>query len=364
MKYIVYLTTNIKSQINGLNRIYVGVHGIKNEITMDPWYIGCGINTNQPSTYKYPKTPFQYAVKKYGVDAFKRQILYVYDNWKDAYNKEHEIVTEDFIKQSHVYNVALGGAYEERFKPLYQYDLTGKLVKIWEKSIDASEFYGYPISRWSSPKKNKCVFLDSFWSTSPIMDISEYSNKPITSITYLYNKDGKMLMEFSSQTECANYIKYDRGELSRAIKYQTLIKKQYYVSNTVVDEFKPSSRKNYIDKMFYVYDVNNNFIGEYKGKQLMNVIGLHSWDYIGHIFTHNRNWYKDFYISLEKIDKIPVKRKGNGICVEIYDKFGNYIETLKSLKEVREKYNVPSSKLKHIQQGDRYFDNYIFKYSK
>ena len=26
MKYIVYLTTNLKSQINGINRIYVGVH--------------------------------------------------------------------------------------------------------------------------------------------------------------------------------------------------------------------------------------------------------------------------------------------------------------------------------------------------
>ena len=35
-----------------------------------------------------------------------------------------------------------------------------------------------------------------------------------------------------------------------------------------------------------------------------------------------------------------------------------------SIKAVREKYNVPSSKIKNIQQGDRYFGNYIFKYSK
>lgn len=80
----------------------------------------------------------------------------------------------------------------------------------------------------------------------------------------------------------------------------------------------------------------------------MEVINLHSWDYINHIFTKNKNWYKDFYISLEEIEKVPAKRIGNGICVDVYDKYGNFIEQLKSLKEVREKYYIPSSKLKNI----------------
>ena len=96
----------------------------------------------------------------------------------------------------------------------------------------------------------------------------------------------------------------------------------------------------------------------------MNIINLHSWDYIHNIFYHNNNWYKDFYISLKKIENIPPKRNGRGICVSIYDKYGNFIETLSSVKEVREKYKVPSSKIKNIQQGDRYFGEYIFKYSK
>ena len=78
--------------------------------------------------------------------------------------------------------------------------------------------------------------------------------------------------------------------------------------------------------VFYVYDVNNNFIGKFVGKELMKVIDLHSWDYINHIFTKNKNWYKDFYISLEEIDKVPAKKIGNGICVDIYDKYGNFIE--------------------------------------
>ena len=96
MKYIVYLTTNLKSQINGINRIYVGVHKTENPSIFDG-YLGCGCYINQPSTYMYPKTPFQYAVKKYGVQSFRREILFIFDNKQDAYNKEAEIVNTDFL---------------------------------------------------------------------------------------------------------------------------------------------------------------------------------------------------------------------------------------------------------------------------
>jgi hypothetical protein len=57
MKYIVYLTKNLKSKINGINKIYVGVHKTKNPEIFDG-YIGCGVYIQQPSTYMYPKTPF------------------------------------------------------------------------------------------------------------------------------------------------------------------------------------------------------------------------------------------------------------------------------------------------------------------
>ncbi len=363
MKYIVYLTINKKSKINGINRIYIGVHKTENPSIFDG-YIGCGVKIQQPSTYKYPKSPFQYAVKKYGVDAFERTTLFIYDTAKEAYDKEREIVTEEFITQSYTYNVTLGGEYEERYKPLYQFDYDGNLIKKWDISEDCYEFYGYPRSRFDGPKRNKCAFLDSYWSTSPTIDISEYSNKNITNTIYLYNKDGKLLKEFISQTECARYINYDTGELSRAIKYQKLIKKQYYVSNKLIDQFIPKPRRNYMSEVFYVYTVDNVYIGQYKGKEIMNVINLYSWDYMNHIIYNNNGWYKDFYISIKPVEKVPNKRIGRGITINIYDKYGNFIETLNSIKEVREKYKVPSSKIKNIQQGDRYFGDYIFKYNK
>lgn len=363
MKYIVYLTTNLKSKINGINRIYIGVHETENPEVFDG-YIGCGVYVQQPSSYKYPKSAFQYAVKKYGVSSFRREILFIYNTKEEAYKKEQEIVTEDFIKQPHVYNMVLGGKLEDRYSPLYQFDLEGKLIKKWNKSKDAYDFYGYPMEKWDSPKKNKCIFLNSYWSTSPSINIEEYSRKTLTKITYLYSIEGKLLKQFNSQTECANYLNYDTGEISRAIKNQTLIKKSFYVSNTLVDEFKPKPRKNYINQTYYVYTKENKFVGKFVGKELMKVINLHSWDYINHIFTHNNNWYKDFYISLEEIENVPARKFGNGISVNIYDKYGNFIETLHSIKEVREKYKVPSSKIKNIQYGDKYYKDYIFKYNK
>ena len=120
-KQFFFLSTN---KIN--NKIYIGVHETENPNIFDG-YIGCGVYKHQPSTYMYPKTPFQYAVKKYGVDAFERVVLFIYDDEISAYKKEAELVDLNFIKQAHVYNACIGGDIAHNYKKLYQFDLTGKL---------------------------------------------------------------------------------------------------------------------------------------------------------------------------------------------------------------------------------------------
>ena len=81
MKYIVSPPVNT---IN--NPIYIGVHGTESD-TFDG-YIGNGISIYRPATYIHPKTPFQYAVKKYGIKNFIRTTLQEFDNEEDAYNLE------------------------------------------------------------------------------------------------------------------------------------------------------------------------------------------------------------------------------------------------------------------------------------
>lgn len=84
----VYKTTNL---ING--KFYIGVHATNK---LDDGYLGSGKVLNQ-------------AIQKYGRDKFKREILFEFDNIEDAYNKESEIVTEDFCLDESNYNISLGG---------------------------------------------------------------------------------------------------------------------------------------------------------------------------------------------------------------------------------------------------------------
>lgn len=314
----------------------------------------------------YPKTPFQYAVKKYGVNSFKRQILFVYDIKEEAYKKEAELVTLDFIKQDHVYNACLGG--QENWylgKTIYQFDLQGNLIKEWKYSIDAYKFYNIPREKFNYAIFDKHPLVDSLWSNKPVINVNEYSTKSWgePKVTHLYSKNGKWLKEFISRKECAEYLSLSETTIVNAIKRQSLLLDKYFVSDKLVDEFIPKARKQYTNTTFYLYQ-DYKYVGEYVGKDIMSIIGEHSWSKLREYLRNQKGWYKNFYISETKIEEkdIPNKQFGNGIQVDVYTKYGEFIETLKTIKEVKEKYQVPASKIKNIQLGDRYFRNYIFKY--
>lgn len=361
MKYIVFFTKNKESKINGVNRIYVGVHKVENASSFDG-YIGEGVKIQQVSTFMYPKTPFQFAVKKYGVKSFERTILFMCDTAEEAYQKEQTIITEDFVNQSFVYNLFIKDRYEDINKPLYQFDHNGKLIKKWDSYVDCCDFYGYPKIKFDSARTCKYLFLNSYWSFDNKINAKEYLNKTLTNTIYLY-KNGKLIREFINQSECAKFLNCTLKELLEAIKRRTSIQ-NYFISTKVVDEFISKPRNQYIKRTFHVYE-NDNYLGKFIGKKLMKIINLHSWFKIDNIFTRNNGWYKNFYISFDKVDKIPKKQEiYNGIAIDVYDKYGNFIEHLDSIKKVKEKYQVPAAKIKNIQQGQKFFGDYIFKYSK
>lgn len=88
MHYLIYKITNTINQ-----KIYIGAHQTEN---INDSYMGSGRN-------------IKLAIKKYGKEHFKKEILFDFDNQFDMYQKEREIVNEDFVKLDNTYNCSIGG---------------------------------------------------------------------------------------------------------------------------------------------------------------------------------------------------------------------------------------------------------------
>jgi len=86
--YTVYRTTNLLN-----NCMYIGVHK-----TLDPndGYLGSGKIIKQ-------------AIEKDGKENFKKEVLFIYKNLTEAYEKEKELVNQDYVMRIDTYNLATGG---------------------------------------------------------------------------------------------------------------------------------------------------------------------------------------------------------------------------------------------------------------
>ena len=123
-KSIVYLTINLVN-----SHIYVGVHDTEDPYKWDGYY-GDGLSLKCKNVLKHPKTPFHYAVKKYGFDAFKRFTLAVFNSRKEALDLEGVIVNEEFISRDDTYNIVVGGGDPPHYtRSCYRYSLDGTFIQ-------------------------------------------------------------------------------------------------------------------------------------------------------------------------------------------------------------------------------------------
>ena len=86
--YVVYKTTNLVN-----NKIYIGK---KMDFDLDDDYFGAGKQLLKD-------------IEIYGKDKFKKEILYVFDNFKKSTIMEKKIVNKEFLSRPDVYNLNTGG---------------------------------------------------------------------------------------------------------------------------------------------------------------------------------------------------------------------------------------------------------------
>lgn len=92
MDEIYYTVYRITNKING--KIYIGTHKTRN---LDDGYMGSG-------------TYLKLALKQYGLENFKKEILFTFKTPEEMYAKEMEIVNKDFLVTEHTYNLVVGGS--------------------------------------------------------------------------------------------------------------------------------------------------------------------------------------------------------------------------------------------------------------
>jgi hypothetical protein len=116
------------------NKIYVGVHKTNN---MNDGYMGSG---------KVIKD----AIKKYGINNFKKDILETFEDSESMYAREKQVITEEFLSRKDVYNLRRGGnggfdyinAYPEKFlteKRLNSLMSQEEAVRRWKIKYETDE---------------------------------------------------------------------------------------------------------------------------------------------------------------------------------------------------------------------------------
>lgn len=236
MKYIIYKTTCL---VNG--KYYIGKHQTENPEIFDG-YLGNSVWINRKDKIKNPEFPFHFAIKKYGVNNFKRETLYIFDTEEEAYLKESEIVNEEFVKREDNYNVVIGGKGGKSVpRPVYRFNFQGNLIESFKNVYIAAESVNRSYTNINDAILNKRTCASSLWANIEEIDITQYK---ITSTFnyYIYDSDGYYITEFNSNEKCIEFLETNRGNLTRAIKLQNRIK-GYFISTEKYDKLRIQATK-------------------------------------------------------------------------------------------------------------------------
>lgn len=127
--YTVYKVTNINTK-----QVYIGVHKTSN---LDDGYMGSGHRIKR-------------AIKKYGLNNFKKEYIAIFDNAEEMYQLERELVNEEFLANTNSYNLTCGGKGDS-FEFINKNNLNNKINNCYLGGLGQKE------SRENNPEKWKII---------------------------------------------------------------------------------------------------------------------------------------------------------------------------------------------------------------
>lgn len=356
-KYIVYCTICTEN-----SKIYVGVHQTENPNIFDG-YIGCGVYINQPSTYKLSKTLFQRAVNKYGPSKFTRKVIAIFQEEEDAYSLEEDIVNEEFLKRTDVYNTCLGGLGGDRginSKPCYQYDLEGNFIREFKSRQEASRYLNKGFTTIKRAIKDKIKAANCFWSEVKVekLDLSEYKTSTNRIPVFQYSNTGEYDCCYESISDAARVLNRSASKISEASKLGILYDNKYF---SFEFDFQFSVAKyNYLYEIpIYVYNIYGEFYKQFDNLKVAKKELKIKNDLFKYIRLNKP--YKELYqFSFEKLDSMPdksIKKPGKRKIAQ-YDLNDNLIKIWDSISDCVKVYGTG---VKHCLSG-RNHQSKGFKY--
>lgn len=164
---IIYCTTNL---ING--RKYIGLDTKNN-----PKYLGSG-------------KAFKLAVKKYGKESFRKDVLTHCKSVAELLKMEEFYINRlNAVESKRFYNIAIGGG-KFRICPICQYDLTGTLLNCWDSIQAVETTLGFNNSKITAAAKGgygRRTAYGYVWRYSN-EDFNKYPIKPQYNITKEHRK--------------------------------------------------------------------------------------------------------------------------------------------------------------------------------
>lgn len=248
-KFVVY------KHISPSNKIYIGITG---QGTNRRWRNGLGYKNSKDRR----ETPFWRAIKKYGWDNFKHEILFENLTEKEACEKEIELIDKySATNPKYGYNISQGGSGVS--------GLYGDKNGMYGKTGDKCPWFG---KKHTEEEKKKISEANKGKNVTDESILKTKESRGFQNITQL-SLNGEYINTYISQSEALKSIGINKlsGQISKCCTYKALTaygyrwmyEDDYKIKKDNYGNIKVQSRIAYNARKVDVYDINGNYINTY-----------------------------------------------------------------------------------------------------